>query len=254
MIVGTGVQFALPALVLHALGTEEVGFYRAATSISVSYLGVLMAAMSQDYYPRVSAASASADALVELVNQQHKLVMFIAVPAIFGVLALAPYIVAITYTPEFAPAVDILQWQLVGDLFRFSSWTMAFVILARSGGLAFFGIELFGGTCSLCVNWFGMRWFGLAGLGIGFLVTYLLYYAVVWVILRRSIRLAWSSQNGLIMLGALCSAALVQAGPLVGLSNLRLPLSLSFAALWAGVGAYVLWSETRHPKHDGEPG
>lgn len=37
MMVGTGVQMALPILVVHMLGTESVGFYRASANISVAY-------------------------------------------------------------------------------------------------------------------------------------------------------------------------------------------------------------------------
>jgi enterobacterial common antigen flippase len=243
MLVGTGVQFALPAIVLHTLGTEDVGYYRAATSISVGYLGVLTTAMAQDYYPRVSAAGDSTEALVRIVNEQHKLVMLIAIPAILGVLALAPYIVRFTYSTQFAPTVDILEWQLIGDIFRFSSWTMAFVVLARSGSSAFFGIELFGGFCSLTANWLGMRWLGLTGLGVGFLVTYVLYYLIVFLILQRSIRLRWTSLNLLLMIGAMLSVGLVQTLPHVGLSGSRTQAALALALTWASGGAYALWRE-----------
>jgi PST family polysaccharide transporter len=84
MLVGTGVQLLLPILVFHSLGMEEVGFYRAAVAVSVSYLGFLLAAMAQDYYPRVSAARDDPQTLVHLVNQQHRVVMLLSVPMVLG--------------------------------------------------------------------------------------------------------------------------------------------------------------------------
>lgn len=149
MVVGTGVQLALPVLALHMLGIESVGFYRAALVISVNYLGFLLAAMAEDYYPRISAASERAGELVHLVNQQHRLVMLLAVPMILGVLALAPYIVPMLFSNNFSPTVEILEWQLIGDLFKFSSWTMGFVVLARSGSVTLFITELITGLISL---------------------------------------------------------------------------------------------------------
>src|SRR5271157_114487 len=88
MFVGTGVQLALPIIVLHLLSAESVGYYRAAAAISVGYLGFLITAMGQDYYPRVSAAADQPRELVRLINAQHRLVMLVAVPMILGTLAL----------------------------------------------------------------------------------------------------------------------------------------------------------------------
>ncbi|MFL6209370.1 MAG: hypothetical protein ACJ74W_11000 [Pyrinomonadaceae bacterium] len=48
---------------------------------------------------------------------------------------------------------------------------MSFVILARSGSTVFFCTELIGGTSLLLCSRLGMHWFGLEGLGLGFLLT-----------------------------------------------------------------------------------
>lgn len=226
MLVGTGVQLALPVVVLHILSQESVGFYRAALTISVSYLGFLINAMSQDYYPRVSAASERPGELRHLINQQQRLVILIAAPMILGVLALAPYLVPLIYSHQFAPTVEILEWQLIGDLFKFSSWTMAYVILARAGSVTYFVTELIGGIVTLFATWVAIQRYGLAGLGIGFLITYCVYYLVVWLILRRDIQLVWTNQNKQMMLFALGAALLIRVLPAIGLENVRTPIAL----------------------------
>ena len=195
MLVGTGIQLVLPALVLANLGRDHVGYYRAATALSVTYLGFLLAAMAQDYYPRLSAVSRQPSALISLVNQQHRLVMLLGVPMILGTLALVPYLIPLVYSTRFSPAVAVLEWQLIGDLFKFSSWTMAYVILARSGGLTYFLTELIGGVTTLGATWLGMQWFGLAGLHRGFLGTYVVYYFVVWLVVRGDIGMVWSQES-----------------------------------------------------------
>lgn len=231
MIVGTGVQLMLPALVLNNLDRASVGYYRAATAISVSYLGFLLTAMGQDYYPRISAVSDKPQVLADLVNQQQRLVLVLAVPMILGTIALAPFIVSLIYLPEFSPAVTVLEWQLIGDLLKFSSWTMSYVILARSGSLVFFFTELIGGATTLVASLLGMRWFGLAGLGIGFLATYVVYYAVTWVIVRKEIHLIWTRENVMRMALALVAVAVLRLLPFAGLESLRTPAALVFAGL-----------------------
>jgi O-antigen/teichoic acid export membrane protein len=243
LLVGTGVQLAMPALISHTLGIEGVGFYRAAVAISVNYLGFLLLAMGQDYYPRVSAASDRPAELAHLVNQQHRLVMLLGVPIILGALALAPYLVPLIYSRQFLPTVDILEWQLIGDLFKFSSWTMGFIMLARSRSVAFFFAELSFGLSTLVSSWLGMRWFGLAGLGIGFLTAYVVLYLVNWMIVRREIGLIWTKGNKHMMLVALLAALVIRVLPLAGLEGLRTPVALSFALLAAFGSLYVIWQE-----------
>jgi PST family polysaccharide transporter len=229
MLVGTGVQLVLPVIVLHILSQESVGFYRAALTISVSYLGFLINAMSQDYYPRVSAASEKPALLNTLINHQQRLVLLIAVPMILGVLALAPYIVPIIYSPQFSPAIEILEWQLIGDLFKFSSWTVAYVILARMGSTTYFITELIGGIVTLLATWIAIQLYGLDGLGIGFFITYLVYYLVTWLIVRRDIKLVWTNENKKLMLAALFAGFIVRILPSIGPEYVRTLIALLLA-------------------------
>lgn len=238
MLVGSGVQLALPILVLHLLDTESVGYYRAAAAISINYLGFLITAMGQDYYPRVSAVRDQPEALVALMNEQHRLVMLLAVPMILGTLALVPYLVPIVYSSKFSPAVEILEWQLIGDIFKFSSWTMSFVVLARCSSFTYFLIEGIGGAVALATAIPAVRWFGLPGLGISFLATYVLYYVVVWIVVRRQIPLRWTANNKRMLLIALSAALVVRLLPATSLHFLRTPVALIFAAA-CGVGSLL---------------
>ena len=42
MLVGTGVVLVMPVLVLHVVGSASVGYYRAAATIGIAYLGFLL--------------------------------------------------------------------------------------------------------------------------------------------------------------------------------------------------------------------
>jgi len=128
-------------------------------------------------------------------------------------------------------------------LFKFSSWTMSFIILTRSGSSTYFFMELVGGATTLLLCWLGMSWFGLAGLGIGFLGAYLVYYVLVSVIVRREIPLVWSGENKLLLLLAILAAVVIRSLPFVGLETLRTPLALSFAMLAGLASIYTIRRE-----------
>lgn len=243
MVAGAGVQFLIPVLVLNTLGQESVGYYRAAVTLSVTYLGFLLSAMALDYFPRVSAVSAQPKRLHALINQQHRLVMLLGVPMILGMLALAPYLIPIVYSSAFLPTVAIVEWQLIGDILKFSSWTMGFVILAHSGSLVFLLTEVVGGASYLAASWLGMHYFGLAGLGIGHLVSYLVYLALVWCILRKEIHFSLTPQNKLMLMSAFAAALAIKLLPLLALEPLRLPISLAIAGVAGAGGLYYISRE-----------
>jgi PST family polysaccharide transporter len=243
VLVGAGVQLALPMVVVHLLNPESVGYYKAAAAISVGYLGFLVTAMGLDYYPRASAVSDQPKVLVKLINDQHRLVMLIAVPIILGMLALVPIIVPIVYSAKFSPAVGILEWQLIGDLFKFSSSTIGFAILARSSTSVYFLTESIGGMATLLTTWLFVRWFGLPGLGMSFLATYVIYYVFASVIIRREIPLTWTASNKKMMIGGVAAALIVRILPYTRFSNFRTPIALALASIVGIPSLFVLWRE-----------
>ena len=243
MFVGTGIQLVLPIVVLHLLNAESVGYYRAAAAISVGYLGFLVTAMGQDYFPRVSAAAEQPAQLVNLINAQHRLVMLVAVPMILGTLALVPYMVPLIYSLKFGATVAILEWQLIGDLFKFASWTMSFAILARATPSTYFLVECIGGLSTLGTTWLSVKWFGLPGLGIGFLATYAVYYCVVSVVIRREVAFRWTSANKWMMSAGVTAALVIRILPATRFANARTVVALGLA-LAAGIPSLiVLWRE-----------
>jgi enterobacterial common antigen flippase len=242
-LVGTGVQLFLPILVLHLLTAEHVGYYRAAMSLSVGYLGVLLTAMAQDYYPRVSAVAHDAGKLRELVNDQLRLITMIGAPIILLGLAFAPLIITIVYAPSFRPAAPVMEWQMLGNVFKFWSWTMSFVILARCGSSTFFFAEFIGGATMLLASWAGVMLWGLPGVGIGFVATYVVYLAVVWVIVRREIEMTITSQNLKLMGVSLFGTVTVLVLTHADFPVLSIVVALGFAAVLFLAGGSTLWQE-----------
>lgn len=188
-LVGTGVQLLVPVIVLSLLGQESVGYVRAASAVAVGYLTVLMSTMALDYYPRAAAAEGSEPALRRLITDQGRLVIALSVPLILATSALAPMIIAVLYSGTFSPAAAVLQWMLVGDVLKLLSWTGSFVILARGRPRTYFLTELIGGACLLVTTVAAVKAVGVAGVGLGYTLTYAIYLGVVWVAVRPIVRM-----------------------------------------------------------------
>jgi PST family polysaccharide transporter len=246
--VGAGVINLVPFFINARLGQESVGYYRAASLIAVNYLAFLLNSMSQDYYPRISAVSDQPKALVVLVNQQFRLAMLMGAPIVLGFLAMSPFVIPLINTAKFAPAVDILEWQLIGDLFKLTAWSMGFVILARSSSILYFCTEAVAGATMIGTTWLAIRWMGLPGIGFAFLVTSAIHCCVVWLVVRREIDFHWTPGNMRLAVSVLSAAAIIRALPFVGLAAVRFPVALLMTLIMGSYSAYTLWGEVRGPK------
>lgn len=244
MVVGTGVQMALPMLVLGTLDLASVGYFRAATALSVGYLGFLLTAMGQEYYPRVSAARSNVE-LCEIANTQIRLVSMVGVPVILLAQLTTPYLVPLFYSRSFAPAVGVLRWQWVGDLFKLWSWTLSFIVLAHGGSRLFFLIELVAGATLLLGSLTGMHLIGLAGLGAGYLLTTVVYSLLVWSIVRRRIGFAMTTDNARTMGSGLAGSLVLFALSWSPSTLLRLGGGAVVVAVTGGTRLVRLWREVR---------
>jgi antigen flippase len=185
-LAGAGAAFLVPLIVLQSVGQTQVGLYRAAAAISVGYLTFFLSALTQDYLPRISAASDPA-ALGVLVERRMRLVLGLGLPVIVGLLAVGPWLIEFLYSSDFEGAFGVLQWQLIGDLLRLPAWVLAFVLLARRTGVTYLGIEVIGGVSLLLATLVGLAALGLPGAGIGYAASQALYFAVVWLMVRRHV-------------------------------------------------------------------
>ena len=80
----------------------------------------------------------------KVVNIAVSLMKMKLVAVLLAMLGLAPWAIALLYTAEFGSAVDVLRWQLLGDILKVLSWPLGFVIMAAGAGQIFMLIETLG--------------------------------------------------------------------------------------------------------------
>ena len=93
-------------------------------------------------------------------------------------------IVWILYAPSFDVIYSLISWGMIGIVWRTLSWCMAFVILAKGDGKMFLITEAVSDVIGFGLNvWLYQLW-GLTGLGISFMVWYIIYTAMIYVVYR----------------------------------------------------------------------
>ena len=106
-------------------------------------------------------------------------------------LGLAPWVIHLLYSSDFAPAIEVLRWQILGDVLKVSSWPLGFIILAAGDGKTFLWVEtlsflLMGGLIAGLSSSVGLQITGIA-----FFVMYVVYLPLVYSIAKRRIGFYW---------------------------------------------------------------
>ncbi len=205
----TAVAYLTRVMVIRQLGLESAGLYQAAYTLSGVYVGFILGAMGADYYPRLTAVAGDNVEVNRLVNEQAEAALLLAVPGILGTLTFAPWVIHLLYSAQFAPAGEILRWQLLGILGRIITWPVGFVLLAKGNARLFFCTELACNLVHLSLIWYGMKWFGLSGLGMAFFGLYVFAVPMTLIVVQRLSGFHWSQSNFRLGIGAILATAAV---------------------------------------------
>jgi len=125
------------------------------------------------------------------VNEQTEIGLLLAVPGILATLVLAPWIIHLFYTQEFMPAVDLLQWFILGCLGQVISWPLGFVMLALGKGKWFIFTETTGRLFQLLLVFFLLDYMGLAGVAVMLPISFVLYTLMVYMLTVRLSGFSW---------------------------------------------------------------
>lgn len=210
----TGVMSLLGHLLVRVfvqreLGTEALGHFQAAWTVSATGLGLVLGAMGTDYFPRLSAVISDPARAVRLVNEQTEVGLLLCAPLLLALLGFAPWVIELLYSAEFAPATDILRFQLLGDLLKVLSWPLGFVLVARGAGSTFVVTESIGTALLIALVGVGIPLIGLEATGVAFLITNAFYLPVVWWFGGRPIGFRWSRSVKLLAIALIATAVIV---------------------------------------------
>lgn len=165
-------------------GTGEVGYYQAGYTLVMQYVGLVFTAMSMEYYPRLSVVCEDRALLSEHVSRQVETSLLILVPFISLFIVLQTLIIHILYTADFLAIGGYISWAALGMLFRAFSWSVSFVLLAKGAGRLYLITEVLADSLMFVLYLLGYTWWGLAGVGVAYLLTYLCSGTGIYLLCR----------------------------------------------------------------------
>jgi PST family polysaccharide transporter len=149
-----------------------------------------------------------------LMNDQAQLGLAIGGPVLLVLIGLAPWVIKLLYSADFSPAVTLLQWQTVGNVFKLASWAMSFSIVAAARAKTYFFMELSFNIVFLGMVLILLPFLGLQVTAFAFVLGYLVYLVTVYTLARRILGFRWQALSlGPLGLDASLAVALLALMP-----------------------------------------
>ena len=172
-------------LITRELGLQAAGLFSASWAIAMTYVGFLLGAMGTDYYPRLVEVVHDAEVANRLINDQMQIGLSVGGPILLLLTGGAPWFMQFFYSSEFVTAASMLQWQSVGNVLKLASWPLGFALVAAARSRTYLCTELSWNVLFLAFVALWLADTGIDVAGIGFAATYLAYFFILSVLVRR---------------------------------------------------------------------
>lgn len=178
-------SYLLRSFISNRGGLEEVGLFQAGFAIMTSYVGLVFSAMATDYFPRLSSVNKDNEKCRALMNQQGEIGILILAPLMVICVIFIQLIVWILYSDKFLASTGYICWAAAGMLFKMGSWAVSFIFVAKGETKIFMVNETVTNIYSLGFQVLGYWLMGLEGVGIGFSLSFLVYFVQVYVLAHK---------------------------------------------------------------------
>jgi PST family polysaccharide transporter len=176
---------------IDGLGLRVAGLWQAVWRISDLHLMLLTNTLVAYFLPRFSEV-ATGPALRREVVHAYRFVVPLVLVSSSTIFALRSLLVPLLLTRAFLPVVDVLGWQLLGDVLKIGSWVAAYALLSRARTRAYIMLELVFDAVLVLAIIGGSRIDGLRGATLGYAITYALY----WIAVHRAIATSFVEAQG----------------------------------------------------------
>lgn len=192
-------------------GGDSVGIYQAGYTLLNTYVGLLLTAMSTEFYPRLSAMK-SAMRMEVAMNHEIKIILWILLPLLIVFICCSELCISILYSSKFSHAIPFIIFGAPGVVLRAVATCICFSILAKGSGKIYIFTETFSALMYLALYIPLYRHFGYTGLGIAYTLWYGAYLSAVYLIYRR--RFGLKLRRGIpgLIFGATATAIAAVAG------------------------------------------
>lgn len=174
-------------------GLADVAFYNAGVTIMYGYFGVIINALSTDYYPRIAAINKDNNKLTDELNRQSAVSLVLSFPIIVLFLFLLPFFVTLLYSNEFFPVINFVKAGIFGTLIVMISNPVDMILVAKFNMKVFTFIASLYRVIQVLLSIFLYKFFGLVGMGYTLSILGLIHLIIMTFTVYKLYRIKFNS-------------------------------------------------------------
>lgn len=221
-------------------GLEIVAYYGSGKAIITQYFGIVLTAMTTDYYPRICGVYKDNVRLKEEVNAQSRLGMVMTFPLALVFVAFASIFIPLLFSNQFAVVSDFTDWALLGTMISIPSNCIAMVLLAKQDAKAFTTISIVINVINVFLFIGAFYVYGLIGLGIAETINVAIQWGVYYGVIRKRYNVSFDKDTNIMLAVILGVVSLSVFLKHVGSPYLRYSAQILLIAFSVFYGVY--WS------------
>jgi len=178
------VQMLLRNYVIEQISVEAAGYWEGMNRLSAAYLVFVSTSFAVYYLPKLSECKTNLATRYEIKN----VISFVA-PIVFIIFLLIylfkKQIIMLLYTEQFLPMDQLFLPQLVGDFLKIVSWSLSYILLAKSMMREYVVLELLTPTIFLLMSYYLVNIYGVLGISYSYVISIVIYFAALLFIFRN---------------------------------------------------------------------
>jgi len=179
-IMGSGSDFIVRSFLNYEGSLDDVGLYNAGYMITMTYAGVIFSAMETDYFPRLSSVNNNVEERNLLVNRQLEVSLLLISPLLILLMSILPIALPLLYSDAFLAVLPMVKVAIFAMFMRSLELPVAYITLSRGDSKAFFLLETTYYLLFIMMFWLGYKYAYLFGIGLGLVVTGLLFNIILY--------------------------------------------------------------------------
>ena len=140
-VVGSGAEMFIRSFLNVTDSLDVVGLYNAGYMITITYAGLVFAAMESDYFPRLSAVNQDVAATNLMVNKQTEVSILMMAPLLTSLIIFLPVLIPLLLSSQFLPIVAMTQVAALAMYFKALTLPVAYITLARGYSFTYLVLE-----------------------------------------------------------------------------------------------------------------
>lgn len=227
------VSFVINTYVRAYGGLQEVGFYNVGATILNSYFGLIVTAISTDYYPRIAAVNKNNVKIQEELNNQSIVSVILTGPMFVLFMAFLPFWIMFLYSSDFLPATNYIKYAIYWSLITVCSNQVDMILVAKFKTKIMTILAIIIRLFQMLLALLLYRVWGLTGLGITFAILGVTHMVVMSVVVYHLYKIRFN--NSFIKVGMMTMVFAIASSLINEISDIYVRIMCAFATLFFSI-------------------